>query len=182
MTATESRRRPARGRRDPWAVPNLLLWAVFLAAGFHPEYVFDLLREVSWLVPTKAFILVNAPIVITFSFAMYVSFFALLECQRYGVGEFDALFRSVQLGVLAVFAFLPVSTTLYLWAGASSIAFASLRLLAWVIGPTKVVAWVILVLLVLCYYGFGCRRVFVLMLRVSCQADADGETAPKAST
>lgn len=149
---------------DLWSMPTLLLWLVFLAAGLDPEFVFDQLRHAAWVVPHKA--LVNSSHVITVIFAGYIAMFAFNECRRLRLSAHDSLVRAIQIGVLGVFAFLPLSLTMELWNEANSIygtsfAVMTYRSLAFSVWPMKLIAWAVLVTTVTRYYLFGNDRAFV---------------------
>lgn len=145
-------------------MPTLMLWLVFLAAGLDPEFVFDRLRQAAWVVPHKA--VINSSHVITVVFSGYVAMFTFNECRRLRLSSPEALIRAVQVGILGIFAFLPLSLTLDLWQEANSIHGTSFvvmtyRSLAFSVWPAKLVAWGILAVTVTRYYLLGNDLAFV---------------------
>ena len=155
-------------------MPLLILWALFFVMGLFPGEVFALLREMGLVVTQDA--LVNSPHTITVAFALYMGFFAYRRCEEAGLTVSDAQWRGLLVCVLGLLAFLDVP--LYLLLDMPVRLARSDRLLYYLVGPTKLLAWVYLYINVLRYYALGDDRVFAMMFPRAGRSGAEGDSVP----
>lgn len=154
-------------RRDAWDLFTLGLWFPFFLVGLVPELAFYLIREWGAVPPYTA--LVNSSAVITLSFAAYVAFFALRRCRDAGLSRPMAQGKALEIGLLALVAFLEIPTKGMAFQARTLIGVLLdiqqlpdryLQLVVFLVGTTKLVAWAYLFSLVIRYHAFGNRRVF----------------------
>jgi hypothetical protein len=156
-------------RWDPWALLTLiLLWLPFFAAGLLPEDTFYGLRVLGRVTTQQA--MVNSPGMITAGLAAYLTYFAYHRCREAGLSGPPLRARTIQIGVLALVAFVPYPFGLLLAPGSvglPSIAEAG-QLAAFfaVFGLplAKLVAWAYLLLMIALYHARGNRHVFATFL------------------
>ncbi len=165
-------------RRDLWRYPTLLLWFVFFFVGLAPQPVFLLLRQVGAVLPQYA--LVNSPYLITLGLAAYVALFTLHRCEENGLSRFLAQDKALQLGIIALIAFLPVD--LEVLAMAHTYPLMQNRFLLYLAGAGKLVAWWYLFSLMLRYYVFRLDDVFANVPSVFPSARRGDDPEPSADT
>ena len=149
---------------DPWALPTLALWIVFLIVGLFPDRVFVLMRNLGGVVTMDAY--VNSPYVITIAFTVYLAVFVFLRCKEGGHTDAQAQGRAVQAGLVAVIAFLwqplgllAVSDEIY----APRLELLVFKFLIYTTVFLKMLSWLYLLSLFVRYYAFGNRCVFADM-------------------
>lgn len=154
-----------------WDIPSLVLWTGFFVTGLVPELVFYYLRSVSGVVSQTAF--VNSSSVITFGFAIYLGLFSYRRCLDSPVSPSEAAGKGVQVGVLALVAFLEIprpsgayetTTLLFEFLHYRDIAQHEGRRAVLLVGSAKIVAWWYLYSLMVRYYVFGKKRTFAQTL------------------
>lgn len=135
---------------DLWRFPLFLLWLVFFIAGLAPEPVFVLLREAGGVLTQRA--LVNSPHAITIALAAYLAIFVYRRCRDAGDLPGVAQDKALQLGVVALVAFMPVDLGAIL--AAHRAPELQYRLLLYGAGLFKLVAWWSLLPFFIRYYLF----------------------------
>ena len=134
----------------------MLLWVAFLTVGLIPEPVFYALRESGGVLPHRA--LVNSPYLVTLMLAAYVILFAFHRCTEAGLTPYLAQDRALQLGVVALVAFLPLDFAVLFTAHLHPLIQS--RFLLYLVGVAKLAAWWYLFTLLLRYYVFRIDDVF----------------------
>lgn len=134
----------------------MLLWVVFLTAGLVPEPVYHWLRESGGVLPHRA--LINSPYLVTLMLAAYVILFVLHRCIEAGLSPYLAQDRALQLGVVALVAFLPLDLVVLFTAHLHPLIQS--RFLLYLAGVAKLAAWWYLFTLLLRYYVFRADDVF----------------------
>jgi hypothetical protein len=144
-------------RHDCWRWPAIGLWAVFFSAGLLPEETFRVLRTLG-RVPTQ-YALINSCHLITLAFAGYLVFFVNQVCRDHGDSPESARGKSLQIGILALAAFiaLPLERVVYY----SDIPVAEYRRLVLAVAAMKYLTWAYLFTLVFRYYFVEGPRVFL---------------------
>jgi hypothetical protein len=160
--------------RDLWRYPTLLLWFVFFFVGLAPQPVFLLLREAGGVLPQYA--LVNSPYLITVIFAAYIALFSLHRCGESELPLHLAQDKALQLGVIALIAFLPVELEILITA--HTYPLMQNRFLLYLAGAGKLVAWWYLFSLMLRYYVFRLDDVFARVPSVFPSARHDESQLP----
>lgn len=162
-------------RQDPWALPTLALWFIFFYVGLFPETVFKALRELGGVVTMGAYI--NNSDVITIAFTLFLAVFTFLRAREGGSTDVQAQGRAVQVGVVALIAFLGQPLGLVgLTGDIMHSALAQARILIVLVialSFLKLIAWLYLLSLMVRYYGFGNDRVFARMFCVFPSASAE---------
>lgn len=152
-------------RRDPWALPTLLLWVAFFLVGLFPEGVFTALRDWSGVVTSQAY--VNNPEAITIAFTFYLAAFVFMRCREAGLTDAQAQGRAVQVGLAGIIAFLWQPLGLLVVAGdvlAGSVwQRVGIVVAIYLTAFLKMLAWFYLLSLIVRYYGFGHRQIFAEM-------------------
>ncbi|MCX5756985.1 MAG: hypothetical protein NTU83_00455 [Candidatus Hydrogenedentes bacterium] len=146
----------ASGQRDPWRYAAFLLWMVFFITGLSPEPVFFLLRQTGGVLTQRA--LVNSPHVITVAFAGYIALFVYHRCRGAGDSSGAAQDKALQMGVVALLAFMPVDLGAVLSAHKAPIL--EHRVLLYGAALLKLVAWWSLLALFIRYYLFKADAAF----------------------
>lgn len=150
-----------------WDLMTMCMWSVLFAVGLVPELVFHGLRSVSGVTTYIAF--VNSSAIITFSLAGYVAFFVARQCRESGMGSGAMQTKAIHAALISVIAFMEIpgqspifgtQTLLGLMIRSSLQPERSLRILLWVVGCTKLTAWVYLYALMLKFHVFGVRTAF----------------------
>lgn len=90
-------------RRDPWDLPALLLWIVFLLFGLGVEPVYLGLRDFAGVASLNALVNVGNSIVLSLILAIYVARFGLIQ-SREARPDMPALDRFSQIGLLGFIA------------------------------------------------------------------------------
>lgn len=157
-------------KRDAWDILSLGLWSVFFAIGLVPELAFYALRELSGVVSRTAF--VNTSAVITIGFTLYLALFAWRRCLDAGLSRPEAQVRALQVGLLALIAFLELPaqgatfetrTLLEVLANFNEIPDQYLKMVVLFVGICKLAAWWYLFQVILRFYAFGNYKVFTAM-------------------
>ncbi len=151
---------------DAWTVPTIALWLVYFAAGLFPEGVFWAARQAGGVVTQNA--IVNSPSLITVFLGLYLAYFAHQRCLDAGLSHENAMARAIQVGILALIAFLPYPFYLLLSPGNLSIPGSGLQRideLAAVFGlpVAKLLAWLYLLITVARSHLAEGSEVFVKM-------------------
>lgn len=141
---------------DYWRPPVFGLWVLFFLVGLVPEPVFLTLREWSGVLPQHA--VVNSPHLITVAFGGYVALFCWHRCRDAGLSRWESQDRALQLGVVALVAFLPVDFFAVFTAHANPLV--QHRFSVYLVGIGKLAAWWLLVSMFVRYYAFGADQVF----------------------
>jgi len=159
---------------DIWTLPVVLLWLLFMLVGLVPEPVYVLIRDLGRVQPQTA--LVNSPVMVTVAFSMFFALFVRRKCCEHG-GSIDAAnARASQVWLLCFFAFLgfgfagpalPQRSVLGLFLMHATISDGYLRWVAILAGGAKICSWWYLMTLLVRYYLFGNRTVFLQMFAVS---------------
>ncbi len=169
--------------KDPWILPNLILWTLFFALGIMPEWTFYLFRDWGAVVTQRAF--VNSYHLISWGLTGYLFFFVQFRCRETGMHFMDALGRSVQIAAISVVAFIPAPLDhLFIL---SQIPVPSYRYLIIIVSAAKMLAWAYLYFVILRYYLWSGVNVFSRMVSIfpsfyiqENNNDATGETQHKA--
>jgi hypothetical protein len=162
----------------------MLLWFVFFFVGLFPDLAFTGLRYLAGVVTINAY--VNNPDVIVIAFTLYLAVFTFLRAREGGLNDAQAQGRAVQVGIVAIIAFLWQPLGLLAIAGdmmhSGWFQARMLVLLVIVLAFMKLVAWFYLLSLIVRYYGFDKRRVFADMVCVfpSAWGYPDAPKEPKA--
>lgn len=141
---------------DLWRFPALGLWQLLFFAGLAPEPVFYFLRAIGGVASQRA--LVNSPYVITLGLAAWMVVFSFYACVRAGLTAFQAQDRALQLGVIALIAFLPIDPVTLIEAHSNPLMRA--RIAMYIAAGGKLVAWLYLLGLLIRYYALQMDDVF----------------------
>jgi hypothetical protein len=141
-------------KSDYWRLPAFILWVLFFLVGLAPEPVFMTLREWSGVLPQRA--VVNSPHLITVAFAGYVALFCWHRCRDAGLSHWESQDRALQLGVVALVAFLPVDFLTVFTAHTNPLV--QHRFSLYLVGIGKLATWWLSMFVR--YYAFGADRVF----------------------
>ena len=147
------------GRFDLWRLPALLAWLFFLAVGLFPMWTFETVREWGFVATQRA--LVNSHWMLITAWAGYFALFVLSRCREAGQTTAEAQGRALQVGIIALLAFLPVRLE-------QAAEFAEIiqpfeRRLLFATILAKGLAWVYLLALILQYYLIRGHRAFTGM-------------------
>lgn len=154
-------------RRDVWDALTLALWIPFFLIGLVPELAFYVFREFARVPPYTA--LVNSSAVITLTFAAYFAFFAYRRCQEVGLSRYIAQGKALEVGLLALVAFLDMPAKGFTFEARTLLAVLLefgqipdryLQMIVLFVGASKMIAWLFLLSLVVRYHAFGNRRTF----------------------
>ncbi len=134
-----------------WTLPTLALWLVFFLVGLLPESAYWAARLAGGVVTQNA--IINSPSLVTLFLALYLAFFAHRRSLDAGVTPENAMARAIQVGILALIAFLPYPFHLLLAPGSLSLLGTTLQHLdelAAVFGlpVAKLLAWLYLLITV----------------------------------
>jgi hypothetical protein len=161
-----------------WRWPNLLLWAVFFAIGLAPDMAYKGLRQAGGVLTQHAW--VNSVQFLMFGLAGYFAWFVYCRCIEADIRPQEARGKALQMGILALAAFLPLELERFAWYRTHLTA-ESLRVIyAFALG--KLLIWSYLVSVVLRYH-FGGYEVFRRMptlfpsARVAASEDAPARSA-----
>jgi len=144
---------------DYWRLPAFVLWLAFFAVGLLPEPAYLGLRELAGVLPQRA--LVNSARMITVMMAAYVAVFASNRCIQSGLSQAGAQDRALQIGIIALAAFLPIDFLTLFTLHANPLA--QDKTLNYAAGGIKVLAWWYLLSLFLRYYLLGQEDAFARM-------------------
>jgi len=131
---------------------NILLWYFFFALGASPEDTFNFLRVISGVTVWKA--MVNSPWVITFMLTAYYMYFIYCRCKELPLSRLESVMKSVQIGLMAFVAFLPLRPDFSLYRNVlqyQNVIYALLSM--------KVFFWLFLLTIIVFYYLNG-NRIF----------------------
>ncbi|MBI2423709.1 MAG: hypothetical protein HYV27_12840 [Candidatus Hydrogenedentes bacterium] len=134
----------------------MALWTVFFCAGLLPVETFYLLRDLGMVLTQSA--LVNSFHLVGLSLAAYMGFFVYFRCREEGLDAPEAQGKALQLGVVALVAFLPLPFQQIV--DVSEMPTAYFRYLTIGIAVLKVWCWLYLYLLLLVYYVLNHAAVF----------------------
>ena len=142
---------------DFWTLGALVLWVTLFLAGMFPEIVFTSLREAGYVATMRA--LVNSHWFITFACTAFLGWFTFCRCVECGDQTDIALGKSVQIIILAMTAFLPMSIEraldYYYYIPDPFYRYLILSVLA-----VKVLTWLYLVIMILRYYLVSGHKVY----------------------
>lgn len=150
-----------------WDGFTMSLWTFFFFAGLAPEFAFHWFRALSGVTTQHAF--VNSSAVITIALAIYLAFFVARQCKVAGLHDADAQGKALQVGILALLAFLELpsrgstfgtQTLLGLMFQSSYMEDPDLRKIVWIVGCCKLSAWAYLYSLMIRFHLLGRRQVF----------------------
>ncbi len=153
-----------------WDGLTLGLWSLFFLIGLAPEVMFHGFRMVSGVTTQGAF--VNSSAAITVGFSIYLAFFVSRQCRVAGLSDADAQGKAIQVGILGMLAFLELpsrslvfgtQTIVVLMVQATEMNDVYLRNVIWVVGCSKIIAWLYLYSLVFRFHLMGRRHVFSRM-------------------
>jgi hypothetical protein len=142
--------------KDGWWLPALALWMFMFLIGLVPEPLFYLLRDAGDVVSQRA--LVNSPYLITLALSFYIAIFAFGACRRAGLTILQAQDRALQIGIVALIAFLPIDLNTILEAHSNPLLRA--RFALYLAAFVKIAAWWYLLTLFIRYYGLNAEDVF----------------------
>jgi hypothetical protein len=154
-----------------WRFANILVWFVLFVMGLQPEHTFFLLRQASHVVTQSAFI--NSYYVITYAFTGYLVWFTWRVCRAAGLSSDTAQGKAIQVGLLALLAFLPMRLEQAIYY--HQIAVPLDRWLNVTAGIGKCLAWLYLFSLILRYYTWEGPSAFVNMRALCPSAREDEE-------
>lgn len=142
---------------DYWRVPAMVVWTLFFWMGLLPEESFRLMRTLG-RVPTQD-ALINSCHLITLGFAGYLAFFIFRVCREHGESSDSARGKAMQIGILALAAFiaLPLARVVYY----SEIPIAEYRRLVLGVATVKYLTWAYLFTLIFRYYCIDGARAFL---------------------
>lgn len=144
---------------DFWRIPTFVLWLAFFAIGLAPEPAFLLLRDIAGVLPQRA--LVNSARMITVMMAAYMAVFASNRCIQSGLSQAGAQDRALQIGIMALAAFLPIDFVTLFTLHLNPLA--QDKALNYAAGGIKILAWWYLLSLFIRYYLFGQEDAFASM-------------------
>lgn len=139
-----------------WRIPAFLAWVPLFFAGYFPEKTFHWLRDLGGVVTQHA--ITNSYYTVTLACAAYLAFFTFWRCRDAGDESPTAQGKALQLGIIALLAFLPMRME-YL-RDYFAIPVAEHRRLLLFFAAAKTAAWLYLFLLILRYYAWSGDRVF----------------------
>lgn len=155
-----------------WGLLALLLWLVFFTLGLFPDFFYEYLRNVANVVTARA--MVNSVFLLYFALVVYFFGFLYRAARAAGLSPVMAQVLAVQLGLVALLAFLPVRLEYiphYLDAPD-----ATWRKLILTVCAFKVASWLYLVSLLFRYYLLSGAEVFRQMAPVFPSARQEGNT------
>jgi len=141
---------------DLWRYATFLLWFVLFLAGLVPEPVFLLLRQAGGVLTQRA--IVNSPNALTVALAGYVVLFVYHRCRDVDDSPGAAQDKALQMGVVALLAFMPVDLGSVLAAHKAPVL--AQRLMLYGAALFKLMAWWSLLALFVRYYLFRGDRAF----------------------
>ncbi|MCX8064553.1 MAG: hypothetical protein N3G21_05195 [Candidatus Hydrogenedentes bacterium] len=133
---------------------NIVAWLVFFALGASPEDTFNFLRIVSGVTVWEA--LINSPWAITVALTLYYSHFIYHRCVESQLPKFESLMKSIQTGLMAFLAFLPLRPDFDLY---KNMVHQEHIKVIYLILTLKVFFWIFLLTIVVFYYLNG-NKVF----------------------
>lgn len=129
---------------------NILLWYIFFALGASPEDTFNFLRIISGVTVWKA--MVNSPWMITILLTMYYMYFIYHRCKEVPMSELESFMKSIQSGLMAFVAFLPLKPDFNLY---KNIPQQEYQNIIYILLSMKVFFWLFLLTVVVFYYLDG---------------------------
>jgi hypothetical protein len=139
---------------------TVLLWVFFFSIGLFPEWFFFTLRE--WALVSTRHAWTNSFGLLTPALAGYLLFFSYYRCREGGLTVAESQGKALQIGLFGLLAFLPLDQVLHY----QDIPVLFLRRLVLSLAGAKVLMWLYLFSLILRYYYFGGRGVFVSMFSI----------------
>ncbi len=139
-----------------WRGLAFLAWIPIFLAGYFPEWTFHWLRDLGGVVTQRA--ITNSHYAVSLACAAYVAFFTYWRCRDAGDESPAAQGKAIQLGIVALLAFLPMRMEYlrdYL-----AIPVREHRRLLLFFAAAKTAAWLYLFLIILRYYTWSGDRVF----------------------
>lgn len=150
-----------------WDYCTMTLWSVTFAFGLVPEFVFHGFRAIGGVTTRDA--MVNSSAVITLGLAAYIAFFVIRQCRATGLDTAEAQGRGIQAALLSMIAFLEIPTqsavfgtqTLLgiVW-NSAALPTTELKVIIWIVGICKILAWAYLYGLMVQFHLFGNRNAF----------------------
>jgi hypothetical protein len=153
---------PLSGPKDPWALPTVLLWCLFFAAGLDPEVTFLFFRDAGRVVTQNA--LVNSPHIVTLALAGFLAAHVYWRCRDAKLSVADAQARALQTGVLGLAAFLNFALQDVLDVAAAPTRYQRLLLIS--VGAVKYGLWMYLFVMVVRFHLFKRQSAFTKMVSV----------------
>lgn len=153
-----------------WDMMTMTLWSTLFAVGLVPELVFHGMRALAGVSSYSAFI--NSSAIITFALTAYFAFFVARQCRANGLSSGIIQAKSVHVALLSMLAFMEIpgqspvfgtQTLLGLMLMSSLQVDQTLKVMLWVVGCTKLAAWLYLYTLMLRFHVLGNREVFARM-------------------
>lgn len=153
-----------------WDLLTMGLWSALFAVGLVPELAFHGLRALAKVSSYAAF--VNSSAIITFALSAYVAFFVARQCRACGLTSGDVQAKAIHAALLSILAFIEIpgrspvfgtQTLLGLMLQSSLQVDQNLKVMLWVVGCTKLAAWLYLYTLMLRFHVVGIRDVFTRM-------------------
>ena len=143
-------------RPDWWRWPTAALWLLFFVAGLFPERLFEELRHIGAVTTQDAYI--NSHNMITLGLVGFFMHFVYQRAREAGLDRHVARGKAVQVGILALVAFIPLrldQAVRYM-----DIPVARLRHLVAIVAFGKIACWGYLFALLIRYYFCSGDRVF----------------------
>ena len=145
-----------RRDRDYWRWPALGLWVVFFGVGLVPERIFYALRDLAEISTYDAAL--NSYQLITLGLTIYLAFFCYQRCRNAGLEGTIAQAKAIQIGALALLAFLDVP-----FAQLAETRSPYYKFLLG-IASAKLAVWLYLLSITVRYYFWGGDKVFARMI------------------
>ncbi|HOJ68201.1 MAG TPA: hypothetical protein PK379_07625 [Candidatus Hydrogenedentes bacterium] len=139
-----------------WSLCLVALWTLFFLLGLFPEAAFWYFRDLGAVAGQHA--LVNSPWSITLGWVVFMMVFVYSRCGEAGHDESGALARTVETGLIALVAFMPVD--LQLLPDYLAVPYPAMKYLLVGAVSAKLLCALYLFLLVLAYSLWWGLRVF----------------------
>ena len=161
-----------------WDYFSMGMWSVLFAIGLVPEFVFHGLRAAAHISKYTAF--VNSSAIITLALAGYIAFFVSRQSRAGGISIPDSQAKAIHAALLSILAFIEIpgqspvfgiQTLLGLMLQSELQVEPSMKVMLWVVGCTKLAAWIYLYTLMLRFHVLGNREVFSKMRTFFIQYD-----------
>ncbi len=142
-------------RTDPWAIGAYMLWVVVLCLGISPDSTFQVLRDMSGVVTSTAW--VNNSFLLVILLAGFIGFFAWQRALEARAHPATAQAVAIQLTLCALVAFIPVSPIDFILVLERSTMDIGI---VWAMGGAKGLCWLYLLGLFFRYYVLHSYGVF----------------------